>query len=132
MFLKLVFPSIILSTKYWLIYCLTPNEQYFSYIYDKIKSNTIKIPEWKEERIGKMGQRLPMKKHGELRRGDNFSFLKRVKCIYPLSKYKKFEDTKGAIRNRISKTNRQHNGQRNKYKKTNNDLQNIHIKLKIE
>jgi len=36
-----------------------------------------------------MGQRLPMKKHGELRRGDNFSFLKRVKCIYPLLKYKK-------------------------------------------
>jgi hypothetical protein len=44
-----------------------------------------------------------------------------------------FEDTKGAIRNRISKKNRQHNhGQKKKYKRTNNDLQNIHIKLKIE
>ena len=39
-----------------------------------------------------------------------------------------FEDTKGAIRIRISKTNRQHNGQKKKY----NDLQNKHIKLKIE
>jgi hypothetical protein len=37
--------------------------------------------EWKEERIGKMGQQLPMKKHGELRRGDNFSFLKRLPFI---------------------------------------------------
>ena len=42
------------------------------------------------------------------------------------------EDTKGVIRIRISKKNRQHNGQRKKYKKTNNDLQNMHIKLKIE
>jgi tryptophanyl-tRNA synthetase len=32
-----------------------------------------------------------------------------------------FEDTKGAIRIRISK-NRQHNGQKKKYKMTNNDL----------
>jgi hypothetical protein len=43
-----------------------------------------------------------------------------------------FEDTKEAIRNRISKKNRQHNGQKKKYKRTNNDLQNKHIKLKIE
>jgi hypothetical protein len=43
-----------------------------------------------------------------------------------------FEDTKGAIIIRISKKNRQHNGQKKKYKMTNNDLQNIHIKLKIE
>jgi hypothetical protein len=41
-----------------------------------------------------------------------------------------FEDTKGAIRIRISK-NKQHNGQKKKYKRTNNDLQNIHINLKI-
>jgi hypothetical protein len=34
-----------------------------------------------------------------------------------------FEDTKGAIRIHISKKNRQHNGQKNKYKRTNNDLQ---------
>jgi len=43
-----------------------------------------------------------------------------------------FEDTKRAIRNRISKTTRQHNGQKKKHKRTNNDRQNIHIKLKIE
>jgi len=42
-----------------------------------------------------------------------------------------FEDTKGVIRIRISKKNRQHNDKK-KYKRTNNDLQNIHIKLKIE
>ena len=42
------------------------------------------------------------------------------------------EDTKGTIRIRIPKKNRQHNGQKKKDKRTNNDLQNIHIKLKIE
>jgi hypothetical protein len=42
---------------------------------------------------------------------------------------KEFEDTKGVIRIRISKKNK---GQKKKYKRTNNDLQNIHIKLKIE
>jgi hypothetical protein len=43
-----------------------------------------------------------------------------------------FEDTKLVIRIRIWKKNRQHNAQKKKYKRTNNDLQNIHIKLKIE
>jgi hypothetical protein len=43
-----------------------------------------------------------------------------------------YEDTKGIIRIRKSKKDRQHNGQKKKYKRTNNDLQNIHIKLKIE
>ena len=44
-----------------------------------------------------------------------------------------FEDTNRVIRIRISKKNtRQQNGQKKKYKGTNNDLQNIHIKLKIE
>ena len=43
-----------------------------------------------------------------------------------------FEDTKGVIRIRILKKNRQHNGRNKKYKRTNNDLQNINIKLKIE
>ena len=38
------------------------------------------------------------------------------------------KDTKGVIRICISKKNRQHNGQKKKYKRTNNDLQNIHIK----
>ena len=43
-----------------------------------------------------------------------------------------FEDPKGVIRIPISKKNKQHNGQMKKYKKTNNDLQDIHIKLQIE
>jgi len=34
-----------------------------------------------------------------------------------------FEDTKGVIRIRTSKKNRKHNGQKKKYKNTNNDLQ---------
>jgi hypothetical protein len=41
-------------------------------------------------------------------------------------------DTKGVIRIRILKKNRQYNGQKKRYKRTNNDLQNIHIRLKIE
>jgi hypothetical protein len=42
-----------------------------------------------------------------------------------------FEDTKEAIR--ISKSkDKQHNGQKKRDKRTNNDLQNIYIKLKIE
>ena len=43
-----------------------------------------------------------------------------------------FEDTKGVIRICISKKNRQHNGQKKKYKRTNNDQQNIQKKLKIQ
>ena len=39
-----------------------------------------------------------------------------------------FEDTKEVIRIRIAK-NRQHNGNKKKYKRSKNDLQNIRIKL---
>jgi len=42
----------------------------------------------------------------------------------------KFEDTKGVIRIRKSKKDRQKNGQKKKEKRTSNDIQNIHIKLK--
>ena len=42
-----------------------------------------------------------------------------------------FENTKWGIRIRIL-NDRQHNGQKKKYQKTNNDLQNIHIELRIE
>ena len=43
------------------------------------------------------------------------------------------EDTNGIIRIRKLKKNRQHKlGQQKKNKRTNNDLQNIHMKLKIE
>jgi hypothetical protein len=37
------------------------------------------------------------------------------------SRQEEIEDTKGAIRNRISKKNRQHNIQKKKHKRTNND-----------
>jgi hypothetical protein len=37
--------------------------------------------------------------------------------------WEEFEDTKGANRIRISKKNRQHNGQKKEYKRTNNDQQ---------
>ena len=37
--------------------------------------------------------------------------------------YEEFEDTKGVIRIRKEKKNRQHNGQKKKDKRTNNDLQ---------
>jgi peptidyl-tRNA hydrolase len=36
------------------------------------------------------------------------------------------EDTKGVIKIRISKKNRQHNGHKKRYKRTNNGLQNIY------
>jgi hypothetical protein len=56
-----------------------------------------------------------------------------VSVIYQiLFAEEEFEDTKGAIRIRISKKNRQHSGQKKKYKRTNNDQQNIYIKLKVE
>jgi hypothetical protein len=42
------------------------------------------------------------------------------------------KDTKEVIRICISKRNRQHNDQKIRDKRTNNDLQNIHVKLKIE
>ena len=42
-------------------------------------------------------------------------------------RYEEFEDTKGLIRIRISKKNRQNNGQKKKYKRKNNDLQHINI-----
>jgi hypothetical protein len=57
-------------------------------------------------------------------------FFANLRCIF---NYKEeFEDTKVAIRIRISEKNRQRNGQKKKYKRTKNDPQNIHIKLKIE
>jgi len=43
-----------------------------------------------------------------------------------------FENTKRPIRIRNSKKNRKHNHQKKKNKRTHNDLQHMHIKLKIE
>jgi hypothetical protein len=52
--------------------------------------------------------------------------------VFIVSYPEEFEDTKGVIRIIISKKNRQHNSQKKKDKRTNNDLQDTHIKLKIE
>jgi hypothetical protein len=41
------------------------------------------------------------------------------------------QDIKEVIRICISKKNRQHNGQKKKYKRKNSDLQNIHIKHRV-
>jgi len=55
-----------------------------------------------------------------------------AECKYIMLPKEEFEDTKGVIRIRKSKKNGQHNGQKNKDKRTYSDLENIHIKLKIE
>ena len=61
-----------------------------------------------------------------------FGYPESQKTLYQKNLKEEFEDTKGVIRIRILKKNRQHNGQKKKYKRTNNDQQSIHIKLKIE
>jgi hypothetical protein len=63
---------------------------------------------------------------------NNHLNLIKLLIMVTVLKQEEFEDTKGAIIIRISKKNRQHSGQKKKYKRTNNDQQNIHIKLKIE
>ena len=59
-----------------------------------------------------------------------------IRCTFLVSfitfQCEEFEDIIGIIRSRKSKKDRQHSGQKKKDKRTNNDLQNIHIKLKIE
>ena len=54
------------------------------------------------------------------------------KLFYLDSFIEELEDTRRVIRIHISMKNIQHRGLKKKYKRTNNDLQNIHIKLKIE
>jgi peptidyl-tRNA hydrolase len=46
-----------------------------------------------------------------------------------LEMYEEIEDTKGLIRIRISKKNRQHNGQKKISKRTNNDLQSAFLNI---
>ena len=60
----------------------------------------------------------------------SMGFIMLVNVINNL--YEEFEDTKGVIRIRKSKKDRQHNDQKKKDKMTNNDLQNIDIKPDIE
>ena len=60
--------------------------------------------------------------------------IKCTNCKAKLYRYKmedEFGDIKGVIKIHKSK-DRQHIGQKKKDKRTNNDLQNLHIKLKIE
>ena len=55
--------------------------------------------------------------------------------VYPpmeSTKQEDFEDTKRGNQNPYIVKNRQHSDQKKKYKRTNNDLQNIHVKLKIK
>ena len=65
---------------------------------------------------------------------DKIHFIFQIRTIRTLQQIlpEEFEDIKGVIRICKSKKNRQHNGQKKKYKKTNNELQNIYIKQKIE
>jgi hypothetical protein len=49
---------------------------------------------------------------------------------HTLSLYEEFEDTKGVIKRRKSKKDRQYNGQMKKDKNANDDLQNITQKTK--
>jgi hypothetical protein len=51
---------------------------------------------------------------------------------FDLNMWEECEDTKGVIRIRKLNKDWQHNGQKKKDKRTNNDLQNIHIKPYIE
>jgi len=52
--------------------------------------------------------------------------------LYLSNGLEEFDDTIGVIKISKSKKNNQHHGQKKKDKRTNNDLQRIHIKLKIE
>ena len=71
---------------------------------------------------------IPLERHVS---ANKFRIIPLERDVSVHNVWQEFEDTKGVTRIRISK-NRQHNGQKKKYKRTNNDLQNIHIKLKIE
>ena len=56
----------------------------------------------------------------------------KIIVVYALSACEALEDTTMVSIIRISKKNRQHNNQKEINKKTNNDLQNIHMIPKIE
>ena len=53
--------------------------------------------------------------------------LSKLKFNYIKKSHEEFKATKVVIRIHILKKNRQHNGQKKKYKWKNNDLQNINI-----
>jgi hypothetical protein len=55
----------------------------------------------------------------------SYSFQKCMLFVVQQYMQEEFEDTKGAIRIRTSKKNRQHNGQKKKYKRINNDQKTL-------
>jgi len=55
-----------------------------------------------------------------------------LNCDIVIGVQEEFQDTKGVIRTRKSKNDRQHNGQNEKDKRTKNDLQNTTQITKIE
>ena len=83
---------------------------------------TVKSWLWSTHLISKEGGYMGKFEINELEY--NFSSIKSMDLWQ-----EEIEDTKGLIRVRISTQNRQHS--KKKYKMTNNDLQNIDIKLKI-
>ena len=56
---------------------------------------------------------------------ESLDVIKIKRTAFEIVFYEDFEGTKGVIRIRKSKKNRQHTDQKKKYKRTNNDLQNI-------
>ena len=111
--------------------------------YSKVCNKNVDIKEEFEDIKGAIRIRKSMKNRefedtkGAIRirksmKNSEFEDTKGTIRIRKSMKNSEFEDTKGVIRIRKSMKNRQHNGQKKKYKRTNSDLQNIHIKLKIE
>ena len=84
------------------------------------------------EKIRAYISKKPLLSFLEMTRIPIFGYPESQKTLYPKNLKEEFEDTKGVIRIRISKKDRQHNDQKKRDKRTNNDLQSIHIKLKIE
>ena len=61
------------------------------------------------------------------------TILSHFELVSAMNMYEEvLEDPKGSIRISKLKKNRHRNAQKKKYTRTNDDLQNIHIKLKIE
>jgi hypothetical protein len=54
-----------------------------------------------------------------------------IRSMTTCRQLEEFEDTRGVIRICISKKNRQHNGQKKKYERTTNDLQNLEYMVTI-
>ena len=52
--------------------------------------------------------------------------------LHLYTRKEEFEDIKGAINIRISKKNRQHNGQKKEYKKTNKLVDSIKFNVQLE